>query len=444
MKRVLVANRGAIARRIVRACHACGLEAVAVYSEADAGAPHLDEADGSFALDGVTAADTYLNQAALLAIAERSGADAVHPGYGFLAENAGFAQAVMDAGLVFVGPSPRWLADMGDKVAARRLFAEHGFPVFAGSERLADGDAAQAAASAIGYPVMVKPSGGGGGLGMQVARNETELAAAFGRAVAIAESAFGDAGVYLEKFIEAPRHIEFQLLADGERAVHVFERECSVQRRNQKLIEEAPAPGLDAALVARHAALAAEVCTGLGYDNAGTLETLFTADGAVGFLEMNTRIQVEHAVTEELTGLDLVGWQLKLAAGESLPAGFAPEPCGHAIEARVYAEDPVTLLPSTGKLTRFHMPDLHGVRFETGYQEGQTVTPHYDALLAKLVARGTTRAQAIGRLLVALKAFEVHGVRTNQALLLRVLADADFVAGRVDTGLIPRLLGGTG
>ncbi len=440
MKRVLIANRGAIARRIVRACHACGLEAVAVHSEADTGAPYLDEADAAFALDGVTAGDSYLNQTALLAVAERSGADAVHPGYGFLAENAAFAQAVLAAGLTFVGPSPRWLSAMGDKVAARSLFAEQGFPVFAGSPALADAAAARQAAEAIGFPVMVKPSGGGGGLGMQVARNEAELTAAFGRAVAIAEAAFGDAGVYLEKFIEAPRHIEFQLLADGERAVHVFERECSVQRRNQKLLEEAPAPGLDAALVARHAQLAADVCGKLGYDNVGTLETLFTGDGAVGFLEMNTRIQVEHAVTEVLTGVDLVARQLKLAAGEPLPADFAPQPQGHAIEARVYAEDPVTLLPSTGKLTRFHMPELHGVRFETGYREGQTVTPHYDALLAKLIAHGATRAQAIGRLLVALKAFEVGGVRTNQALLLRVLADEAFLAGRVDTGLVPRLL----
>ncbi len=441
MNTVLICNRGAIARRVVRACRALGKRSVVVFSEADAGAPYLEEADEAFGLSGSQPLDTYLNQDALLEIARQCGADAVHPGYGFLAENAAFAERVIAAGLTFIGPDPRWLADMGDKVAARRFMQEKGFPVFAGSDLLTDDASAVAAAAAIGYPVLVKPSGGGGGMGMQAVPDEAALVAAVKRAQAVSASAFGSDGVYLERLLERPRHIEFQIAADGQGgAVHVYERECSVQRRNQKLIEECPAPGVDPNLVKETAELAARVCGAIGYDNVGTLETLFTADGEVGFLEMNTRIQVEHGVTEMVTGCDLVQLQISLAEGGTLPQ--IPVRDGFAIEARLYAEDPQTLMPSTGRLAHFQWPRLHGVRVESGYQAGQNVTPYYDALLAKIIAHGETREMAIGRLLVALRAFEVSGVTTNAPLLMKVLQDQDFLQGRVDTSIVPRILNG--
>jgi len=435
MQKVLIANRGAIARRVVRACQQLGLQSVVVYSEADAGAPYIEEASEAYPLIGVTPTDTYLNQSLLLAIARDSGADALHPGYGFLAENAVFAQAVLDQGLTFIGPRPTWLSRMGDKVAARALMSEHGFPVFPGSELLADPQQAAAVAADIGYPVMVKPSGGGGGMGMVVVRDETHLANAMAQASAIAGSAFADSGVYLERYLEQPRHIEFQLMADGRgNAIHLYERECSVQRRHQKLLEESPAPGLDAAQVAAVADQAAAVCAQLRYDNVGTLESLFTGDGKVGFLEMNTRIQVEHGVTEEITGCDLVAAQIALADGGGLPP--QPPRQGFAMEVRLYAEDPATLLPSTGRLAVFRPPRMRGLRVETGYQEGQTLTPYYDAMLAKLIAHGDTREKAIGRLLVGLKAFAVEGVKTNAALLMAILQHPAFLGGQVHTGLV--------
>lgn len=440
ISKVLIANRGAIARRIVRACNELSTKSVVVFSAPDAGAPYLAEASEAYPLTGFTAAQTYLDQEQILNVARQSGADAVHPGYGFLAENAAFAQRVVEQGMVFVGPEPRWLDEMGDKVHARKLMASEGFPVFPGSPHITDADSALVEAERIGYPLLVKPSGGGGGMGMEVVETSAQLQQALQRSAAIAQSAFSDAGVFLERWIEQPRHIEFQIIGDGERCEHVFERECSVQRRNQKLIEESPAPGIDRALITHHAELAASICTRLGYNNVGTLETLFT-DSDVGFLEMNTRIQVEHGVTEMITGMDLVALQLSLAAGNKLPDKEV-ESNGFAVEARVYAEDSVTMLPSTGKLTQFHMPELTGVRFESGYQAGQTVVPHYDAMLAKLIGWGSTREMAIGRLMVALKALTIKGVSTNQALLLRVLADDEFLAGRVHTGIINRITGG--
>lgn len=440
MQKILIANRGAIARRVVRACNHLGLQSVVVYSEADAGAPYLQEASEAYPLVGVTPMDTYLNQALLLAIARDSGADALHPGYGFLAEHAAFAQAVIDQGLTFIGPQPTWLAQMGNKVEARSLMAQHGFPVFPGSELLTDPHQAAALAAQIGYPVMVKPTGGGGGMGMVVVEDESRLADAMAQASAIAGSAFADSGVYLERYLERPRHIEFQILGDGQgNAIHLYERECSVQRRNQKLLEESPAPGLAASQVTAVADQAAAVCAQLGYDNVGTLESLFTRDQQVGFLEMNTRIQVEHGVTEEITGCDLVATQIALAGGGMLPA--QPPRQGFAMEVRLYAEDTDSLLPSTGRLSVFRPPNMQGLRVETGYQEGQTITPHYDAMLAKLIAHGDTREKAIGRLLVGLKAFEVSGVKTNAGLLTAILQHPEFLSGQVDTGLVDRIRG---
>ncbi|MEQ8993476.1 MAG: biotin carboxylase N-terminal domain-containing protein, partial [Pseudomonadales bacterium] len=301
--KVLIANRGAIARRVVRACRALGVRSVVVYSEADARAPYLAEADEALALPGVRAADTYLNVEALLGCVRACGADAVHPGYGFLSENAAFAEAVAAAGATFIGPSPRWLRDMGDKVRARALLAEHGFPVLPGSPALATLDDALTAARELGYPLMLKPAGGGGGIGMQVLRDEDELRRAFGRARRLAAAAFNDDAVFLESCVERPRHVEIQLLGDGRGgAIHAFERDCSLQRGHRKIIEEAPAPGLARDAVQALAARAAAVAAELGYDNVGTLETLRGADGGFGFIEMNTRIQVEHGVTEAVTG----------------------------------------------------------------------------------------------------------------------------------------------
>ncbi|MFV2089549.1 MAG: acetyl/propionyl/methylcrotonyl-CoA carboxylase subunit alpha [Pseudomonadales bacterium] len=436
---MLIANRGAIARRVVKACEALGILSVAVYSTPDGGAPHLAEASETYPLPGQHASDTYLNQAALLAAVDETGADAVHPGYGFLAENADFADALEARGVCFVGPNSKWLRAMGDKVAARELAEGHGFPVFVGSPRLEGLDQARQLADVIGYPIMIKPSAGGGGIGMRVVNGPAELEAAMGQARGLAERSFGDGGIFIERWIEQARHIEFQLLGDGGgRALHVFERECSIQRRHQKVIEESPAPGIDRDEVLAMADQAAAFAARLGYDNVGTLETLRAGPADYGFLEMNTRIQVEHGVTEAVTGLDLLAVQLRLAAGEPLP----PPPCldGHALEARVYAEHPWTQLPSTGRLSVFRPPDLYGVRVDTGYQVGQWVTPFYDPLLAKVIGHGTTREQAIGRVLVGLKAFEIQGVHTNIPLLIEVLQDGEFLSGRLDTGYLTRFL----
>lgn len=433
--RILIANRGAIARRVVRACNELGVASIAVYSEADAGAPYLAEASEAVELPGNRAVDTYLNSDALVDVIHRTRADAVHPGYGFLAENADFAESVVEAGAAFVGPAPRWLRAMGDKVAARKLLAEHGYPVLPASGLLADLDDAQRVAQSMGYPLMLKPAGGGGGIGMRVVQDATELEKGFHQATELAERAFGDGGIYLEAWIAEPRHIEFQLLADCHgNAMHVYERECSIQRRHQKIIEESPAPGLARTELTALAERAADVVATLGYDNVGTLETLRNPEGQFGFLEMNARIQVEHAVTEAVTGLDLVATQIRLAAGGALPA--RPPLNGHALEARVYAEDPLSQLPDTGVLRTFRLPQMYGVRVETGYQEGQTITPYYDPMLAKVIGWGTTREQAIGRTLVGLKGLTISGVKTNTPMLMRVLQSNAFLAGRIHTGFL--------
>ncbi len=437
VEKVLVANRGAIARRIVRACNERGIKTVALYSEPDIGAPHLAEASETYPLAGSNAQDTYLNQPKLLQILRATKADSVHPGYGFLAESAEFATAVIEQGAKFIGPDPKWLAQMGDKVAARRLMSTMGFPTFPGSELITDPSQAVSEAARIGYPVLVKPTGGGGGMGMERVADVDGLELALMRAKAIAANAFSSTGIYLEKLVSQPRHIEFQIIGDGRGdAVHAFERECSIQRRNQKLIEESPAPGLEHDEVLAIAEKAAQVCAEIGYDSVGTMETLLSPEGEYGFLEMNTRIQVEHGVTEEVTGIDLVGLQLELSRGAKLPEKI--DRSGFAIEARIYAEDPESFLPSTGRLSVFRPPLMQDVRIETGYQEGQLISPYYDAMLAKVIAKGHTRALAIGRLLVALKGFEIKGVATNQSLLAHVLASSEFLRGNIDTGFLDR------
>ena len=434
-RRVFIANRGAVARRIVRACDELGIGSVAAYADIDAQAPHLAEATASARLPGYRAADTYLNSDAVIAGAKAAGADALHPGYGFLAENAGFAAAVAAAGIRFIGPQPRWIETFGEKTRARAAFAAAGFPMHAGSAILQDESALLAAAREIGFPVLLKPAAGGGGIGMAKAESEQELRAAFATTRTQAAGAFGDSSVYLEAWLDRPRHIEFQVVGDGEAVAGVLERECSVQRRHQKVVEEAPAPGLDRSRLA--AIEAAAVSALAGYDSIGTVETLL-ADNAYGFLEVNTRLQVEHGVTEETTGIDLVAAQIKIAAGarlaDVLPARVSAE--GAAVEARIYAEDSERMLPSTGRLAVFRPPTLTGVRVEAGYAEGQWVTPYFDPLLAKVIGTGATREQAIGRTLVGVKAFDIQGVATNRQLLMDVLGSEPFIAGRLHTGML--------
>jgi acetyl-CoA carboxylase biotin carboxylase subunit len=442
--KVVVANRGAVAARVLRALNAMGVRSVAVYSEADAGAPYLEMAGEAYAIGPAPARESYLNQDALIEVLRKSHADGLHPGYGFLSENPGFAQKVVDVGARFIGPSPRWIEAMGHKTRARELAASHGMPMSKGSGVLpADKEATLAAARAIGFPVLVKPAGGGGGIGMLPARDEAELVAAVERSRSMAERGFGNAEVYLERLIERPRHVEFQVLGDSHgNATHLFERDCSTQRRNQKVIEEAPAPGIARARADAVAEQVAGIMRKMGYDNIGTVEMLMGGDGSFSFLEMNTRLQVEHGVTEEVTGVDLVQAQVRSAAGdrlsEILPARI--EMKGHAIQARVYAEDPKNFFPSPGTLRVFRPPQDPRVRIETGYAEGRDVTTHYDPMVAKVIVQAETREQAIHRLAEALGAFDIQGIKHNLPAVLAVLRSDAFRAGRVHTSLIPEVL----
>ena len=375
--KVLVANRGAAAARVIRALNELGIASVAIYSEADAAAPYLAAATEAHGVGPAPARESYLDQSRILAIAAATGVDAIHPGYGFLSENAAFARAVEAAGLVFIGPSPRWIEAMGEKTEARALMSRHGLPVSAGSGLLDPSTNVDAVARAIGFPILVKPAAGGGGIGMIVARDEASLGKAVARARSMATRSFGNGQLYLERYLDRPRHIEFQVLGDRHGAVrHLFERDCSLQRRHQKVMEEAPAPGLTRTELDDMAETATRVLAALGYDNIGTVEMLRAEAGGFAFLEMNTRLQVEHAVTEMVTGIDLVQGQIRSAAGEPLtdilPAEIRLD--GHALEARIYAEDPETFMPSPGPLRRFRLcPPGPGLRVETGYAEGGEV-----------------------------------------------------------------------
>lgn len=439
-RKVLVANRSAVASRVLRALGEMGIGSVAIYSEADAGVPYLAAASEAHCVGPGPARESYLDGARIVALARKLGVDAIHPGYGFLSENAGFARAVVDAGMTFIGPGADLIDFMGHKTRARDLMARHDMPMNVGSDVLpADADAIAAAASRIGYPVLVKPAAGGGGIGMIAARDANELAAAVTQAQSMAMRGFGNGEVYLERLLERPRHIEIQLLGDRKGNVrHLYERDCSVQRRHQKVIEEATAPGIARETIAALAARVARIMAAIGYDNIGTVEMLMGADGAFHFLEMNTRLQVEHGVTEEVTGVDLVKAQIRAAAGgaidDVLPLRIAT--AGHAIQARVYAEDPVRFFPSPGPLTVFRLPRGDGIRVETGYAEGGKVTPFYDPLIAKVIARGATRADAIVRLDEALQAFEIVGLKTNIPALLKILRHHPFQVGAVHTGLL--------
>jgi acetyl/propionyl-CoA carboxylase alpha subunit len=433
VNKLLVANRGEIARRIFRTARSMGIATVAVFSDPDADAPHARDADEAVALPGSTPASTYLRIDRLLDAARRTGADAVHPGYGFLSENADFARACVDTGLTFVGPSPEAIEAMGSKIAAKALMAAAGVPVLPGGTisdgyRVPDG----------GYPVLVKAAFGGGGRGMRIVRSEPELAEAVASAEREAATAFGDGTVFVERYVEDPRHIEVQIFGDAHgEVVHLFERECSIQRRYQKIIEEAPSPAVDPTLRAALCDAAVAAGRALDYVGAGTVEFVVDRDGNFFFLEVNTRLQVEHPVTELVTGLDLVELQLRVARGERLE--LSPELHGHAIEARLYAEDVgAGFLPVSGRIDRLEVPARLGVRVDSGYESGSTVSTFYDAMLAKVIAHGDDRDQAGERLADALAAARVHGLPTNRDLLVGILRHPEFRAGRTDTGFLSR------
>jgi acetyl-CoA carboxylase biotin carboxylase subunit len=442
--KVMVANRGAVAARVLRALRSLGIRSVAVYSEADADAPYLEQADEAYLLGPAPARQSYMNVESIVRVLRHTGADGLHPGYGFLSENAEFARRVESAGCRFIGPAPHWLDAMGHKTRARDLAQQHGLPVGRGSPVLSAGSAdLMEHAASVGFPLLVKPAGGGGGIGMIVARQPGEVVPAVERASSLALRGFGNADVFFERYLDRPRHIEFQLLGDQHGVVrHLFDRDCSVQRRHQKVIEEAPAPMTDRRAVEATAEQLAGVFGTLGYDNLGTVEMLMGGDGTFHFLEMNTRLQVEHGVTEEVTGVDLVAAQIRAAAGERL-SDILPDRLttgGHAIQARIYAEDPKRFLPSPGRLIRFRPPRGSGIRIESGTSEGAHISTHYDPMLAKVIAHASTRMQAIAKLREALQAFEIEGVKTNLPVLDLVLGSEAFACGAVHTGLLAELM----
>jgi len=443
LESVLVANRGEIALRVIRTVRRMGIRAIAVFSEADADLPFTAEADAAVLIGPPPPASSYLNAAAVLEAARKTGARAIHPGYGFLAENAAFAAAVLAAGLTWVGPQPAAIEQMSDKVSARNLMERAGVPVAAGSsEPVTDIGAAIADAGRIGYPVMIKAVAGGGGIGMSVAADEDQLRAGFQTARSRAERFFGQPQILVERYVPSARHVEVQILglSDG-RIVALGERDCSVQRRHQKVAEETPSPGVTPQL--RAALLAAAVRAGeaIGYQGAGTVELLVdSVSGDFMFLEMNTRLQVEHPVTELVTGIDLVEQQLLIADGG--PVSFDPRsvsPQGHAVELRIYAEDPRRFLPSPGTITGWQQPSGPHIRVDAGYAAGNTVTPHYDPLLAKLCVHGRDRDEALERARQAVSAFQITGVRTNLPFHAELLASSEFASGHYDTSVVARL-----
>jgi acetyl-CoA carboxylase biotin carboxylase subunit len=442
--KVLVANRGEIALRVIRACRELGVASVAVYSEADARAPHVREADEAVLLGPAPSSESYLKGDRIIEAAQRVGAQAIHPGYGFLSEREWFARAVRDAGLTFIGPPAEAIAAMGSKTAARELAIAAGTPVVPGTTTaLRDADEAADVAERFGYPVLLKAAAGGGGKGMRVVQRREELAGALASAQREARNAFGDDAVYVEKYIVGPRHVEIQVLGDQHGTMlHLGERECSIQRRHQKMIEEAPSVAVTPELRARMGQAAVAAARAAGYTNAGTCEFLLDANGQFYFLEMNTRIQVEHPVTELVMGVDLVQWQLRIAAGERLP--FTQEalvPRGWAIECRITSEDPANgFLPSTGRVQYLHLPTGPGVRWDGGIETGSEVTLFYDPMLAKLIVWAPDRAQAIARMHRALLELTIDGIDTSRDFHLRVMENADFRAGAIEIQWLERHL----
>lgn len=439
-KKVIIANRGAVAARLVKTLRAMGVASVAAYSEADAQLPYVAEADESCLVGPAPAPQSYLNQEAIIEAALKTGAEAVHPGYGFLSENPEFATKVKAAGLTFIGPDPKWLTLMGDKTASKKLMAAEGLPV-SPSTGILSGSVAQQVeeAASLGFPLLIKPAGGGGGIGMTPVFERDKLEAAIESAGKLAARCFSQPALYAERLLENPRHVEFQIVADHHgQTIHLFERDCSTQRRRQKVVEEAGAPNIPAAELAAMAERAAQVMGALGYDHLGTVETLYSPETGFAFLEVNPRLQVEHGVTEEVTGLDLVTAQIKLAAGMKL-ADVLPTrpqaPMGHAIEARIYAEDPVKFFPSPGPLKVFRPPQGRGVRVETGFAEGAVVTPFYDPMIALVIVKGKNRVEAMDLMYEALGEFAIEGIKTNIPFVRGLMKYGPFREGRVHTGL---------
>jgi acetyl-CoA carboxylase biotin carboxylase subunit len=445
-QKVLIANRGEIAVRVIRACHEMGLRTVAVYSEADRDAQHVRFAHEAYAIGPPPSSESYLRGDRILEAAKASGAGAIHPGYGFLSENHAFARACGDAGVVFIGPPPEAMEAMGDKVRSRELMIQAGVAVVPGTPPLTDAKDAVARAEAIGYPVLLKASAGGGGRGMRVVRSSAELPSLLAQAQGEARSAFGDATVFLEKYVLRPRHIEVQVLADARgNCIHLGERECSIQRRHQKLIEEAPSPVIDAVTRARIGEMAVKAAKACGYVSAGTVEMLRGADGAFYFMEMNTRLQVEHPVTEMVYGIDLVKAMIEIAGGAGLPwTQDELVPRGHAIECRIIAEDPErNFMPSPGTIRALRAPSGPGVRYDGGVYGGFTVPVHYDPMLAKLITWGRDRGEAAARMARALDELRIDGVKTSIAFHRRVMTHPAFLAGELHTGFLaehPELL----
>lgn len=444
-KKILIANRGEIAVRVMRTCKLMGIQTVGIYSEADAEAPHVKMAGESFLVGGARVNESYLNIDKILEVAKQTGAEAVHPGYGLLSENFNFANRCTEAGIVFIGPDPSVIARMGSKIESRKAMQEAGVYVVPGiTYPLADANEAVNVANGMGYPVMLKASAGGGGIGMQIVRDESELRKAFEGNQKRANDFFGDGSMYVEKYIENPRHIEIQILADQKgHTISLWERECSIQRRHQKVVEEAPSSFLDEETRTKMGETAVKAAQSIGYSNAGTIEFLVDTEKNFYFLEMNTRLQVEHPVTEEITGLDLVEQQLRIAFGEDLT--LTQEEVkreGHAIEVRIYAEDPNTFFPSPGKITKFVTPKGPGIRNELAVSEHSVVTPFYDPMIAKLVAGGKDRNQAIEHLLNALESYEVEGIKTNIPMLRNVVSHPAFQRGDTTTNFVAKYLQG--
>jgi len=442
-KKILIANRGEIACRVIWACRELGIKTVAVHSEADRDALHVRFADEAVCIGPPPSAQSYLNIPQIISAAEITNVDAIHPGYGFLSENPHFAEVCRECNITFIGPSPEVIRIMGDKSEAKRTMKAAGAPVTPGSEGLIeDEETAIKEAGRIGYPVLIKATAGGGGRGMRVAYNQDELLNAYNTARAEAEAAFKNSGVYLEKYIANPRHIEIQVLGDNRgNVIHLGERECSIQRRHQKLIEESPSPAVSYELRQEMGRVAVEACKRIGYSNAGTIEFLLDEDGSFYFMEMNTRIQVEHPVTEMVTIDDLVEAQIRIAAGEEL--NYTQDQLifvGHAIECRVNAEDPDTFTPSPGRITTLNLPSGAGVRVDTAIYDGYFVPPYYDSLIAKVVVHSRSRERAIARMRRALESMVVEGVKTTIPLHLKILNDPDFIAGNFSTRFMDRFL----
>ncbi|MBP1965644.1 acetyl-CoA carboxylase biotin carboxylase subunit [Paenibacillus aceris] len=442
-KKILIANRGEIAARVIRTCKSLGIATVCIYSEADKKAPHIKLADEAYGVGGPKVAESYLNIEKILEIARLSQSEAIHPGYGLLSENAEFARCCEEAGIVFIGPSADVISRMGSKIESRNIIEKAGVPVVPGiSYPLADAEEAARVASCIGYPVMLKASAGGGGIGMQIVRSESEIQKAFEGNRKRASDFFGDGAMYIEKVVENPRHIEIQILADSYgNTVFLWERECSIQRRHQKVVEEAPSTYLDELTRGKMGEAAVMAAKSIGYRNAGTIEFLVDENKNFFFLEMNTRLQVEHTITEEITGLDLVAEQLRIAAGHSLNFGQSDVKLGgHAIEVRIYAEDPKTFFPSPGTITKFAIPEGQGIRHELAVYEGSLVTPFYDPMIAKLVVKGKDRNEAIDRLQEALAHYQVQGIKTNIPMLQEVIAHPAFRSGDTTTDFVAKYI----